>query len=489
MQLQIILGNHLFPIKYYKDCPQNIFMCEELSLCTHFKYHKHKIIFFLSSMRHFEQELLEEKKTVHYFKLEEKSHFFEKLALTIKKKKINTIKIFEIEDKFFETKIAEFCKANNLNLVIDQSPMFLVNRNTFSEYNKNVKRPFMKTFYENLRKNTKILMENDRPVGGKFSFDSENRKKIPLKFDVVSNKLNTTDDEITNDVKKVVDTFFKDHPGNSDNFWACVSRKDTLIFLKTFFDKRFHLFGDYEDAIDARDPFLYHSVLSPYINIGFVTPEEIVKKALASDVPLNSKEGFIRQVIGWREFMRGIYQEYSHEMENKNFFNHKRKLTKTWYTGDTGILPLDDTIKKAIKLGYCHHIERLMIISNIMLLSEIDPLEVYKWFMEMFIDSSDWVMAPNVFGMGQFSDGGIFATKPYISGSNYILKMSHYKKDVWCDILDGLYWSFIDKKRDFFQTNPRMKMMISMYDKMDEKKKIKLLAASNKFLNEHTVSG
>lgn len=487
MELQIVLGNQLFAQKYYKSSPQNVFMCEDFSLCTHFKYHKHKIIFFLSSMRHFKKELIDIDKKVHYFELEKKSHFFEKLYSTIKKLKVTVIKMFEIEDKFFESEIIKFCKKNKLELIFDRSPMFLVSRDEFKNYNSTVKKPFMKSFYEGLRKSTNILMEGGKPVGGKFSFDADNRKKIPKKFDVVSSNIKVTDDKITKEVKVLVDKYFSDHPGNSENFWLCVDRKSTLSFLNVFFKEKFQLFGDYEDAIDQRDPFLYHSVLSPYINIGFVTPEEVIKKAISVDVSLNSKEGFIRQVIGWREFMRGIYQEYSHEMETKNFFKHKRKLKASWYTGDTGIVPLDDAIKKSIKYGYCHHIERLMIISNIMLMSEIEPSEVYKWFMEFYVDSSDWVMAPNVFGMGQFSDGGIFATKPYICGSNYILKMSHYKKDNWCDVMDGLYWNFIDKKRDFFNSNHRMKMMVSMFDKMDDKKKKRILRASSNFLKQHTI--
>lgn len=486
MELQVILGNQLFSQTYYKNGPKNVFMCEDISLCTHFKYHKHKIIFFLSSMRHFKNELVENDKMVHYYELAKNDQFFKKLLESIKKLKVKKIKIYEIEDKFFEEQIINFCKKNKIELHVEKSPMFLVSRSEFCNYNLKTKKPFMKSFYEGLRKSTKILMDNGKPIGGKFSFDSDNRKKIPKNFKISPLKISYTDDEITNEVKEVVNKFFPNHPGSVDNFWLCVDRKSTLKFLSTFFKEKFHLFGDYEDAIDQRDPFLFHSVLSPYINIGFVTPEEVVKKALATDVPLNSKEGFIRQVIGWREFMRGIYQEYSTELESKNFFEHKRKLKDTWYTGKTGIVPLDDAIKKSIEFGYCHHIERLMILSNIMLMSQIDPKEVYKWFMEMFVDSSDWVMAPNVYGMGQFSDGGIFATKPYISGSNYILKMSHYTKDEWCDVLDGLYWNFINDKRDFFQSNHRMKMMVSMFDKMDPVKKKKIQKAAKNFLDQHT---
>lgn len=486
MKLQIVLGNQLFPLKFYKD-QKEIFMSEDYDLCTHYKYHKHKLIFFLASMRNYRDALKKEQKNIHYFELDKRQHFFSNLEKVIDEKKISEISIFEIEDKFFEEKIKSFCEKKKIELSIQVTPMFLVKRETFKEYNEKTKKPFMKTFYEGLRQSTKILMEKDgKPTGGKYSFDAENRKKIPKKFDVIINPLNKDWDKNTKDVMELVDKHFSDHPGSCKSFWMHVTREGALKELDYFIKKKFELFGTYEDAIDQRDPFLYHSVLSPYINIGFLTPEEVVKKALKADVSLNSKEGFVRQVIGWREFIRGIYQEYSEIEDKENFFKHKRKLTSAWYTGETGIPPLDDAIKKTIHYGYNHHIERLMIISNLMLLCEIEPREVHRWFMEMYVDSSDWVMGPNVYGMAQFSDGGIFATKPYISGSNYIHKMGHYKKGEWNDIWDGLYWSFIDKNQEFFKKNYRMSMMVKMLEKMDNNKKKKIFSAKEQFIKEFT---
>jgi deoxyribodipyrimidine photolyase-related protein len=485
MELQVILGNQLFPLKYYQ-AKENIFMCEDADLCTHFKYHKHKIIFFLASMRKYRDELKKNKQIVDYFELQAKPHFFEVLLNTVKKLKADTISCYEVEDKFFEAKLIMFCEENGLKLKIEKSPMFLVARNEFKKYNESSKKPFMKSFYEGLRKTTGILMENGKPSGGKFSFDVENRKKIPKKFEVIQNKIENKSDEIIDEVKKLTQKFFADHPGKSEDFWMATTRDEALLILEDFIKNKFELFGPYEDAIDTRDPFLYHSVLSPYINIGFLTPEEIVKKVLKAKVDIASKEGFIRQIIGWREFVRGIYQEYSEIEDTENFFNHQKELTKNWYEGTTGIAPLDDAIKKTIRFGYNHHIERLMIISNLMLLSEIDPREVHKWFMEMYVDSSDWVMGPNVYGMAQFSDGGIFATKPYISGSNYISKMGHYKKGEWCDTWDGLYWQFIEKHQDFFKSNYRMSMMVKMLEKMDSEKRARLWKAADKFKQEMT---
>ena len=215
--------------------------------------------------------------------------------------------------------------------------------------------------------------------------------------------------------------------------------------------------------------------MSPLLNIGLITPKEVVKKTLEytkkNSIPLNSVEGFIRQIIGWREFIRGVYHLKGKQQEQMNFFNHSRKLSKSWYDGTTGILPLDDAIKNCIQYGYTHHIPRLMIISNIMTLSRIHPQEIYKWFMEMFIDSSEWVMVPNVFGMGTFADGGVFSTKPYSCSSNYILKMSDYKKSGWCKVVDALYWKFIRDNRSFFEKNPRLSIIPRFLDKMDPEKK------------------
>ena len=190
----------------------------------------------------------------------------------------------------------------------------------------------------------------------------------------------------------------------------------------------------------------------------------------------------MRQIIGWREFIRGVYIAVGNKERTRNFWNFNRKIPNSFYNGDTGIEPIDDTIKKINNSAYANHIERLMIIGNFMLLCEFEPNEVYKWFMEMFIDSYDWVMVPNVYGMSQFSDSGMMSTKPYISSSNYILKMSNYKKGDWCKIWDSLFWNFMDKQRDFFIKNPRMRMLVSSFDRMEESKRTSLLKTADEYL-------
>ena len=264
-----------------------------------------------------------------------------------------------------------------------------------------------------------------------------------------------------------------------------------LKLLNFFIKEKSNLFGEYEDAVDQKDNILFHSALSPYVNLGLITPEFIIKKILefhkSKKIRLNSLEGYVRQIIGWREFMRGIYQSYSSEMETGNFFKQNRKMKKSWYDGTTGLPPLDYAIKNALNHGWSHHIERLMILSNIMNLCEIKPTIVYKWFMEMFVDSSDWVMVPNVYGMGLFSDGGIFATTPYICGSSYFMKMMDFKRGDWCNIMDGLYWRFIDRNRKFFSKNPRLSMMVRIFDKMKSDRKKLILTAAQRFIKQNTI--
>jgi len=331
--------------------------------------------------------------------------------------------------------------------------------------------------------------KNDQPVGGKWSFDEENRKKIPK--DTLIPSLPTFKDSIhKDDVIKVISKYFHNHPGELTNLWFPVSRKDAKKQLDEFIKNRFLNFGIYEDAMLEGENFLFHSCISSLLNIGLLTPSYVIERSIKLadkyNVPINSLEGFIRQIIGWREFIRGIYQEEGEYQIKQNYWNHKNKLTDAWYEGETGIIPLDDAIKTTIRDGYVHHIPRLMVISNIMNLCEIHPDEIYKWFMEMYIDSSDWVMVPNVYGMATYADGGLMSTKPYTCGSNYILKMSNYKKGEWCDTLDGLYWRFTEKNRDFYESNPRLSLLTRSLDKMDPQRKKKIFGDAEKFIKSHT---
>ena len=495
MKLFLILGNQLFPVSNFEEFRNDhiFYMAEDYELCSYEKHHKLKILLFLSSMRSHADQLKKKNFKLEYSKIDSndfKKDYLEKIKKFIKSKRIKEITSFEVEDKFFEKKIESFIKKNDLIWNKIKSPMFLNSRAEFNDYLSKNKKPFMATFYKTTRQKLNILMKNDgNPEGGKWSFDEDNRKKLPQDTKIPKFP-NITETKHTKNLKPIIEKIFKDHPGNTQNFWFATEHNDVVKLLNFFLKEKSNLFGDYEDAVSQKNNILFHSALSPYINLGLITPEFIVSKTLQfhkkNKIRLNSLEGYVRQVIGWREFMRGIYQKYSDEMEKKNFFKHNRKMKNSWYEGTTGLPPLDYAIKNALKHGWSHHIERLMILSNIMNLCELKPKIVYKWFMEMFVDSSDWVMVPNVYGMGLYSDGGIFATKPYICGSSYFMKMMDFKKGDWCNTMDGLYWRFINRNRSFFLKNPRLSMMVRIFDKMKSDRKKLILEEAEKFINKNT---
>ncbi|MDA9643123.1 cryptochrome/photolyase family protein [bacterium] len=492
--LLLILGNQLFPIDNIRSLnPDKVFMAEDLGLSTYEKHHKLKILMIFSAMREKRDELISNNIDVDYTEIEDPDFdltFEEKLKKSIKKNSIKNLKVFEIEDKPFEKRIIDFSKKYDLTLTISPSPMFLIKREEFLELKGSSKVIRMGNFYKNVRKKLNILVDEDqKPIGGKWSFDDENRKKIPKGLDI-PDLLEMQISKYVEELKPIISKKFSNHPGKVDDIWIPFNRVDALKNLDYFITVKFDNFGTYEDAILSNDSFLFHSALSPSMNIGLITPQDVVNRVLdytkEKEVPLNSVEGFLRQIIGWREFIRGIYQNYGDQQLESNFFNFSRSLKDTWYSGDTGIPPLDDAIKFSDRYGYTHHINRLMVISNLMTLSEIDPKNIYKWFMEMYIDSSEWVMVPNVFGMGTFSDGGIFSTKPYVCGSNYLLKMSNYKKGDWCNAVDGLYWRFFEKNMLKLQNNPRLAFMRKTFESMDKSRKVLIFDCAEKFIEDHS---
>ncbi len=486
--ITVILGNQLCEPSSIKSLTKHpIFMCESDDLCTHYKYHKLKLLFFLTAMRDYRDSLIQHGFTCYYHSLHntKENLFLDILGNFCKTYGVKRIHMLEIEDHFFHNSLLQFCKESHITLVLTPSPLFLTSHSEFKTYLSTTKRPFMKTFYQRQRKKLRVLIHDNKPVGGKWSFDEENRKKTPKEIHFPSLPSYSPSMHLQS-VKDIIDQKFTDHIGEMNTVWFPTNRENALHFLSHFMDYRLEYFGDYEDAIDCRSQFLFHSGVSLLLNTGLLTPSDILDtlESYYGTKPLNCTEGFIRQVIGWREFIRGIYHNFDDIQQSSNFFSHHRQLTDHWYSASTGILPLDDAISDVISIGYTHHINRLMVIGNIMLLTQIHPKQVYRWFMECFVDSSDWVMGPNVFGMSQFSDGGIFATKPYFCGSNYIRKMSHYKKASWCDTVDALYWRFIKDHQDYFMKNYRLKFMVSKLNSFSSKKIDTIYNLSNCFIEK-----
>jgi deoxyribodipyrimidine photolyase-related protein len=347
------------------------------------------------------------------------------------------------------------------------------------------KKLFQADFYKQQRTQRSILVDtNQQPLGGKWSFDEENRSKFPKKGIAPEIKIPRLN-EREREANAYTETYFSKNPGKLGGWIEYPTTfGGAKEWLQRFFTERFADFGTYEDAIVKDELVLHHSVLTPMLNVGLLTPQFVLDEALGfaekHHIPMNSLEGFVRQIMGWREFIRMVYEIKGKEERTRNYWGFKRKIPAAFWNGTTGIAPIDITLKKAIDTGYCHHIERLMVLGNFMLLCEFDPDEVYEWFMIFFIDAYDWVMVPNIYGMSQFADGGMMSTKPYISGSNYLMKMSDYEKGDWQATWDGLFWHFMDKQRSFFLSNPRLGMLVHTFDKMStEKQEIHLTNARN----------
>jgi deoxyribodipyrimidine photolyase-related protein len=290
-----------------------------------------------------------------------------------------------------------------------------------------------------------------------------------------------------NEARGYIKKHFPDNYGEYDCIFP-FTHQDATRWLKKFVKERLSNFGNYQDSIKKggteEELVLFHSGISAPLNIGLLTPVDVIdyviKQGTKLKIPINNIEGFIRQILGWREQCRLTYYNIYDKMTTSNYFGHKRKLSKAWYTGETGCLYVDECIKKAFKYGYLHHIERLMIVGQFMLLCEIDPVEVYKWFMEFAVDSYDWVMIYNVFSMSQYADGGLTTTKPYISSSNYIVKMSDYKPDSnW----DSLYWYFIYKHSDKIKHIPRISFQVSFWNKKTDVEQKHIIKTAKEFIN------
>ena len=491
-RLLLIMGDQLFPREYIAQTKcRRIFMAEDLGLCTESKHHKLKILMFFTAMRAYRDALVKSGFEVFYHSISETSfaHSCEKkLSNIITKEQITEVNYFEIDDRPFQKKIEQFRSHSPAKWILHSSPKFICSRKKFFDYAEGKKSLRMATFYQMMRRDLNVLMVDKQPVGGKWSFDEENRSKLPRGInlpDVPSTNI-PSDKRLVSEIQER----FPDHPGSMSNLWMPITRDQSLSWLDNFLTHRFANFGTYEDAVHDENNFLFHSALSTCLNMGLLTPTEVLQRSIEfyehNDIPINSVEGFVRQVIGWREFIRGVYDLKREEQINSNFWGHTRKLTSDWYEGTTGIPPLDGAIIDCKEFGYTHHIPRLMIIANLMTLARIDPREVYAWFMEMFVDSADWVMVPNVFGMGTFADGGIFSTKPYICGSNYIIKMSNYKKGLWSDIVDGLYWRFVYDNIEVFKRNPRSSFMTKTLDRIDPKRKTYIFDLAEKFMASNT---
>jgi len=476
----------IYPHQLFKNSPavsrdRRVYLVEEALILTHNPIHKQKLVFHKLSLDAYQSRLEDDGHEVVRLAIDE-CPSTESTFAKIKTDGVARVHVVDTTDNYLETAIAQ----SGLERVWYDSPLFILPKAEAVERFVKSKR-FMANFYKQLRQDKNILVDADKkPVGGKWSFDEDNRKKLPKNIELPEDLKFKTGPEIEAACRWAESVEAEKYGGSGS--WLPCNHTEAEKFLKQFFEIRFNNFGTYEDAMTTNGVRLFHSAVSPLINVGLLTPKEVladaIKYAEDNDVPMNSLEGFVRQILGWREFIRASYECDGSKMRQQNFFNHTRKLPASYWTGKTEVNPVDHVIETALKHGYTHHIERLMVMGNFMLLSKLHPDEVYRWFMGMYVDAYDWVMVPNVYGMSQFADGGSFATKPYISGSNYIKKMSDYSKGEWEDVWTALYWNFISDNKAFFKSNHRLSMMPMLLDKMTGDKRLGHLEVANRYLSK-----
>ena len=468
----------IYPHQLFKEHPavqkgRPIYLVEEPLFLTEFPIHTQKLLLHRLSMQHYKAQLETAGFDVVCLEinaLTDTASVFEILH----RHGITHLHIVDTTDNWLEKRIADAVVKYDFNITRYESPLFILPKvEAMERYQKSKKH--MARFYKQLRIDKRILIqENDEPLGGEWSFDGDNRKKIPKDVSLPNDITTYKNDGEIQKALVWLEAVNAERYG-ADLVWIPWTHACAKKYLEEFLVERLPHFGDYEDAIVTKHARLFHSTLSPLMNIGILTPQEVLSAVIqygaARKISLNNIEGFVRQVLGWREFIRASYECDGVVMRTRNFWKHTRNLPKSFWDGSTGVAPLDTAIKTTLEYGYNHHIERLMVLGNFMLISQVDPSEVYRWFMAMYADAYDWVMVPNVYGMSQFADGGIFATKPYMSGSSYLKKMSDYPKGDWEDLWTALYWNFIEIHSDFFSANHRLSMMPQLLKKMSPEKR------------------
>ncbi|MET0241958.1 MAG: cryptochrome/photolyase family protein [Flavitalea sp.] len=484
----------IFPHQLFEHSPlikqcDTFYLIEEWLFFHQYSFHKQKIAYHRATMKWYASYLGSNNKKVIYIDAIEDYCDIRKFIPELKKQNIDHFNFIDPTDNWLEKRIRTSCKKHGLSATMHPQQLFINSKTELEAYFGNRKTFFMADFYTHQRKSRKILLEEDgKPIGGKWSFDADNRKKYPLKKQPPKIDFHSENPHYEEAVAYTEKHFSKHHGNLQTHYLYPSTYQESKAWLKTFLRERFEEFGPYEDSMVSNQHILHHSVLTPMLNTGLLMPGDVINEALdyasENEVPLNSLEGFIRQILGWREFMRAVYEYRGTAERTKNFWGFKRKIPPAFWRGATGIEPVDTTIRKVLDTGYCHHIERLMNLGNFMLLCEFDPDEVYRFFMELFIDSYDWVMVPNIYGMSQFSDGGMMSTKPYISGSNYITRMSDYPKGDWQETWDALFWRFMHVQRTFFESNPRLGLLLKTLDKMTPEKREGYIAKAAAFL-EH----
>ncbi len=457
-------------------------------------YHRQKLVLIWSAMRHFAKELAQLQYAVTYKKLAE--NFQTSLQEWIQVNQITELRVMIPNDQPF-TQIIQNLQLP-CQIILIPNNQFLWSTEKFTNWAKSRKRLLMEDFYREGRRSFQILMADKQPIGGEWNLDKENRQPPKGKLHPPPAQW-FTPDEITLDVIDKVNSLSHLTYGEIEPFYWGVNRQQALQVLNWFIQHRLSDFGTYQDAMITGEQTMWHALISPYLNIGLLQPLEVIQAAEAAykehQLPLNSVEGFIRQVLGWREYMYGIYHFVDAEYAEKNWFHHTQPLPEFFWTGETKMNCLHQTITQVKSTGYAHHIQRLMVLSNFALIAGISPQAVENWFHAVFIDAYDWVMQTNVIGMGLFADGGVLASKPYAASANYINKMSDYCKSCVYNHKERIgenacpfnffYWDFLDRHREKLQTQGRMSLILKHLDKMSSEELQSIHQQAENWWNPH----
>ena len=500
--LRFILGDQLsHQIASLRDINIDtdiVLMAEVSAEVTYVKHHKRKIAFLFAAMRHFAEELRRAGTNVIYRRLNDQNNggsLESELKQVIASRKISKLVLtMPGEYRLMET-MRSWQSTLDVAVELREDDRFLCSLDKFNKWADGRRQLRMDFFYRDMRRDHNVLMDGGEPVGGKWNFDSDNREP-PVAGMVFPPPLQFVPDKITNDVLALVSERCADHFGDLDDFGFAVTREQALAVLDHFVDQRLNNFGKYQDAMVLDEPWVYHSHIGFYLNAGLLLPAEVISAAETAyhsgHVPLNSVEGFIRQILGWREFVRGIYWLKMPDYADLNFFEAKRDLPEFYWSGETKMLCLAQAVDATKKYAYAHHIQRLMVLGNFALLAGLSPEQVNEWFLIVYADAYEWVELPNVSGMVLFADGGYLASKPYAAGGAYINRMSNYckhchykvsqKNGVTACPFNYLYWDFLIRNRSKLKDNARLGMMYRSLDRMDASKIAAVQHDADRFL-------
>jgi deoxyribodipyrimidine photolyase-related protein len=500
--LRFVLGDHLTrdvsSLRGLVAACDVVLMAEVHDETSYVRHHKQKIALVLSAMRHFAADLRAEGIAVDYAKLDARGNsgnFAGELTRAVKRHGVTRVIVTEPGEWRVRQALDDWAAASGVALEMRDDDRFMCSRARFNTWADGRKQLRMEFFYREMRRETGLLMQGEKPAGDQWNFDAENRKKLPAGH-VPPERLRFEPDDVTREVMALVVARFGDHFGDLEPFGWPVTRAEALTALDHFIAHALPGFGDFQDAMKSGAPFLYHALLSPALNIGLLCPREVCDAAEAAwaegRVPLNAAEGFIRQILGWREYVRGLYWLKMPDYAATNALDANRKLPWFYWSGETAMNCLKQCIADTRAHAYAHHIQRLMVLGNFALLAGIAPAELEEWFLVVYADAFEWVELPNVHGMILYADGGFLASKPYAASGAYIDRMSDYCGSCAYDVkakagpkacpFNYLYWDFLNRNARTLGGNPRLGMPYRNLEKMSAARRKEIAADAARFL-------